>query len=352
MSWILAPRLYEPLGIDTPFWEKSPQNIEAGGWGLFLKTEDLAKFILCCHNGGVYDGKQIIPSDWISKATSKLTQTSSSQTESDCCAGYGYGFWQCAGLKNTFRCEGMYSQYAISFGDYDACIVMTSGCAMLQKTLDIIWKYAPSIFENKQLAKVQITISPVLPFDKKPRSNIEKLISGREYSIRKRKFIDHIGYPVSALTMPVLFLAKDKGGCITDLSFTFDENGFVMKWTEKGGYINSHYVPLDGTYARGRVMVGEINAETVASGMWKNENTLEVIIKALAGVADRHFVFTFNGNKISMYPDMRPSMDERSKAIGEKLKCILKGKYFKWWINFLVPKVKNILQPVHYGKMK
>lgn len=348
----LTPRLYEPLGIDVPFWETSPQNIESGGWGLFLKTEDIAKFILCCHNGGVFDGKQVIPAQWISKATSKVCETTSSQTEPDCRAGYGYGFWQCAGIKNTFRCEGMYSQYAISFADYDACIVITSGCAQLQKPLDIIWKYAPDIFAGNRKERVQIEILPVLPFEAKPRSSMEKSINGKVYSLRKRWFIDHIGYPASALTMPVLFFAKEKGGSITDLSFTFDDCGFTMKWTENGGYVNSHYVPLDGTSARGRVVVGEIAADTVAYGVWTDENTLEVMINALAGVADRRFVFTFNGDKISMYPDMSPSMDERSKVIGEKLKCILKGRYFEWWIDFLVPKVKNILQPVHYGKIK
>ena len=55
---------------------------------------------------------------------------------------------------------------------------------------------------------------------------------------------------------------------------------------------------------------------------------------------------------ISMYPDMIPSMDERAKVIGEKLKCVLKGRYFEWWIDFLVPRVKYILQPTHYGITK
>ena len=42
----LTPRLFEPLGIDVPVWEKSPTGIEAGGWGLFLKTEDIAKLVV------------------------------------------------------------------------------------------------------------------------------------------------------------------------------------------------------------------------------------------------------------------------------------------------------------------
>jgi hypothetical protein len=47
MREYLRPRLFEPLGIDFRFWETDQNSIEAGGWGLYLKTEDLAKFILC-----------------------------------------------------------------------------------------------------------------------------------------------------------------------------------------------------------------------------------------------------------------------------------------------------------------
>lgn len=349
----LTPRLFEPLGIDIPFWETSPQNIESGGWGLQLKTEDVAKFILCCSNNGFFNNKQVIPEKWLNKAISKITNTSSSQNETDSMAGYGYGFWKCAGMSNTFRCEGLYSQYAISFGDYDACLVMTSGCAMLQKTLDIVWKYMKNAFiDEGNNSNLIVKIPSSQPYEKSERMNIEKIISGKTYKLNRRLFVDICGFPVSSLTMPVMFFTKDKGGDITDLSFDFDENGCVMSWTENGGYKNKHYISMNGTYSEGKVKIGEMNMNTVACGRWIDDFTFEVIIKPLAAVADRKFVFKFKINKIKMYPDMVPSMDERSKAIGDKLKCILKGKYFEWWIDFLVPKVKYILQPTFYGRTK
>src|SRR5207302_3779633 len=40
----LRPRLFEPLGIDRPTWEASPQGSSAGGFGLSVRTEDIAKF--------------------------------------------------------------------------------------------------------------------------------------------------------------------------------------------------------------------------------------------------------------------------------------------------------------------
>lgn len=349
----LTPRLFEPLGIEVPFWEKCPKGIEAGGWGLQLKTEDIAKFILCCHNNGVFDGKQVIPAQWIEKATSKISENYSSQKEADSKAGYGYGFWQCAGMPNTFRCEGMYSQYAISFKDYDACLVITSGCANLQLTLDILWKHIKDAFiEPTDSVGVEIEILPSLPFEKSMRSELEKDINKKVYKLRKQLFIDACGYPAGSLPMPVTFFANEKGGDISDLSFEFDSKGFVMKWSEAGKFINTHYISLDGTFSKGKITVGEMSFDTVGYGRWINANELEVCIRALAAVAERRFVFTFSGNKIAMYPDMIPSMDERAKIIGEKLKTILKGRYFEWWIDVLVPRVKYILQPTHHGKIK
>ncbi len=38
----LGPRLFRPLGIENPVWETNPAGITAGGWGLHIRTEDIA----------------------------------------------------------------------------------------------------------------------------------------------------------------------------------------------------------------------------------------------------------------------------------------------------------------------
>ena len=40
----LQPRLFQPLGIEGMDWEIDPMGINSGGWGLRIKTEDMAKF--------------------------------------------------------------------------------------------------------------------------------------------------------------------------------------------------------------------------------------------------------------------------------------------------------------------
>ncbi len=40
----LRPRLFAPLGIEGADWEVDPNGINTGGWGLRVRTEDIAKF--------------------------------------------------------------------------------------------------------------------------------------------------------------------------------------------------------------------------------------------------------------------------------------------------------------------
>lgn len=350
----LTPRLYEPLGMEVPVWETRSDDTEAGGWGLLLKTEDIAKFILCCHNGGRLFDRQIIPEDYIREATSCLTDSAVSQSDADSAAGYGLGFWQCAGYPGTFRCEGMYSQYAVSFREEDACLVMTGSCPQLQKSLDIVWQHAPQLFVEPDAAAqtTSLALAPAFTAKTTPRSPLEKKISGKVYGLLKPHFVDACGYPVSVFPMQVTFFSREKGGDMTNLCFRFRENDVVMTWDEKGNPGQRAVLPFNGEIAHSQIKIGELDFDCAGYAFWADAHTLEVHIKPIPATVTRRFIFTFQGNRISMQPRTVPDMEERTKATGEKLKSILKGKYFEWWIKVLVPRVGKILQPTQRGLVK
>ena len=348
----LTPRLYEHLGIDAPFWEHSPDGVEAGGWGLQLKTEDIAKLILCYQNKGKYNDVQVIPEWWTREATSSITDNSVSEKEPDASAGYGCGFWRCAGMPNTYRCEGMFCQYAISFEDYNACLIMTSEHSGLQETLDVIWKYMPEAFieSDSKRETHKISLPDKSAVVSKPRSETEKLINDKTYSLRKCRFINFIGFPISVLPMPIVFFAKDRGGNMNNLKFEFSEDGCIFSWEEDKGFKNKIFLSMNGEESLDEIVIGELNMLVRSYAYWENNNTLIMHIRPLSTVAERVLKFEFNGNKIKMYPRYIPGTDEKAKKVGDKLKCILIGKWFHWWIDFLVPRVGKILNPIHYGK--
>ncbi|MCR5484064.1 MAG: beta-lactamase family protein, partial [Clostridiales bacterium] len=146
----LTPRLFDPLGYDRrPFWETDIDGVEAGGWGLYLTTEEIAKFIYCVHNGGRFNGKQVIPEHWVKEATKKQVE-SLRYHELDNRAGYGYFFWRNGIVPNSFRADGMFSQFGVCFDDYDAEFIITSCEITEQKTRDLIWRHFPAAFIDEK----------------------------------------------------------------------------------------------------------------------------------------------------------------------------------------------------------
>ncbi|MCR5242207.1 MAG: beta-lactamase family protein [Prevotella sp.] len=146
----LDTRLFQPLHIDKPKWDESPQGINCGGWGLYLKTEDLAKMGQLLLQQGEWNGKQIIPAEWVSEMSKKQVESVNPGTRmedaeakgmtvetSDWMQGYGYQMWRCR--PGCFRADGARGQYIIVVPDKNAVIAITSDVEDLQGELNLVW---------------------------------------------------------------------------------------------------------------------------------------------------------------------------------------------------------------------
>lgn len=144
----LQPRLFGPLGIQNPKWLMSPEGVHVGGWGLRVTTEDIARFGQLYLQKGQWEGKQLVPEEWVDQAT--LRQTSNgSNPESDWEQGYGYQFWRCR--HNAYRGDGAFGQFCLVMPDQDMVVAITSGLKNMQSVLDLIWKYVLPAIQNKPL---------------------------------------------------------------------------------------------------------------------------------------------------------------------------------------------------------
>lgn len=149
----LKPRLFEPLAITGADWEIDPKGINTGGWGLRLKTEDLAKFGQLYLQNGVWNGKQVLPEGWVKEATSKKIDqnpdaTAEELAASDWLQGYGYKFWR--SRHNSFRGDGAYGQYVLVFPEEDAVIIITAETPDMQTELDLVFdKLRPGMHDEK-----------------------------------------------------------------------------------------------------------------------------------------------------------------------------------------------------------
>jgi CubicO group peptidase (beta-lactamase class C family) len=145
----LEPRLFAPLGIESPRWEADPQGINLGGSGLHAKTEDIARFGQMYLQNGTWNGQRIIPEEWIAEATKFHSDNSNTQTNPDWTAGYGYQFWRCR--HDCYRGDGAFGQYCVIMPQQDAVLAMIGGLQNMQTVLDKVWQHLLPAMQPKSL---------------------------------------------------------------------------------------------------------------------------------------------------------------------------------------------------------
>lgn len=131
----LMPRLFEPLQISPGIWECCPRGINFGGWGLYLTTGDLAKFAQLLLQHGQWNGRQLLPADYLAEAVRKHADNSMNENP-DWKLGYGYQFW-CS--QYGYRGDGASGQLALILEEQDLCIAVTSCLCNMQELVNVFW---------------------------------------------------------------------------------------------------------------------------------------------------------------------------------------------------------------------
>lgn len=144
----LRPRLFEPLGIEHPTWDTNFEGISLGGYGLRVRTEDIAKFGQLYLQQGKWRGKQLLPAEWVELATSRQV-SNGSNPQSDWNQGYGFQFWRCR--HNGYRGDGAFGQYCVVLPEQDVVIAITSGVKDMQAVLNVVWDRLLPASEKKKL---------------------------------------------------------------------------------------------------------------------------------------------------------------------------------------------------------
>lgn len=134
----LRPRLFEPLGIEGATWETCPRGVNTGGFGLSIKTEDIARFGQLYLQRGAWQGQQLVPETWVAEASAKQV-SNDTNTEIDWQQGYGYQFWRCR--HGAYRGDGAFGQFCVILPEQDAVVAITAGTPNMQAVLDLVWEH-------------------------------------------------------------------------------------------------------------------------------------------------------------------------------------------------------------------
>lgn len=293
----LQPRLFEPLGIAKPDWEESPQHANTGGWGLRLKTEDIARFAQLFLQKGKWNGKQILPAGWAEEAsTAHIIQhpqySQAKRDSSDWEQGYCYQMWRCR--NNAYRGDGAFGQYAIVLPEKDAVIAITSETGDMQGELNLIWKILLPAMQQEKLAA-----------NNGADAMLQKKLAALSLPVKKDVL------PAS-LTNAKTFVMEPNAQNIHSLAFNFKNNSYeVMVKTDAGEYPirfaannwQQGETELKGPYlvagARNS-LTGLPRFKVAAEYTWMDANTLELVLRYIESPHTQTMLCHFVGDNITV----------------------------------------------------
>jgi CubicO group peptidase (beta-lactamase class C family) len=300
LETFLTSRLFQPLEIEDHDWEKSPEGLNVAGWGLRLKTEDIAKLGQLYLQKGKWNGKQILSEEWVNAAGS--SQTKSNSGDGDWSQGYGYQFWRCK--PGFFRGDGAFGQYCIVMPQHDVVLVVTSESWDMQKQMTVMWEtllpslsataLKPNDKDLKQLHKDINQLSIPTPENSLKISPAVK--DGAVYAFKSNDFgLSTLGFKFSDDNCTLMFTNKNGSQSIVC--------GW-QKWvTNKESQPYFFIVPNRNPTP----------SKIAGTAMWTDKNTLQVNFKFLEGIHGDKVKCMFNGNEISI--TLLNSVSENNKNI-------------------------------------
>jgi CubicO group peptidase (beta-lactamase class C family) len=119
-------KLFKPLGIADYKWQYTPQHVANTAGGIQLRALDFAKYGQLYKNKGRWNGRQLVPAQWVQTTFSKHKTIPARAEEY-----YGYLFWnkkyKVAGKEyETFYCTGNGGNKIFIFANQPWVIVITA----------------------------------------------------------------------------------------------------------------------------------------------------------------------------------------------------------------------------------
>jgi CubicO group peptidase (beta-lactamase class C family) len=111
--------LFNPLGITELTWRRDRQGLYDAGGGLMLTPRDMAKYGYLILNKGFWEGKSIIPADFVAESVK-------TQTKFNANSGYGYESWWTIPLDGYYYASGIRGQEIYVIEKQDMVVVTTA----------------------------------------------------------------------------------------------------------------------------------------------------------------------------------------------------------------------------------
>ncbi|HLN01495.1 MAG TPA: serine hydrolase [Bryobacteraceae bacterium] len=259
--------LFQPLGIEDVIWPSDPQGVNDGWGDLHLRPRDMAKIGYLWLNHGRWEGRQIIPTEWMQAATQAHSHPNFGSGE------YGYGFWVYPKRNPPeYEALGRGSQRINITPGKNVIVVITGGEF---EPGDVGKFIGESITSNQGLpesqagqARLAAAISAAARPPAVPASATSKAISGRKYTVEAN--------PVGLKSFSLTFSGPNEA--VANMEFA-------------DGRVESRPLGLDGVT---RVSPGgRFGLPVALQGWWESNNTFVFDYDEVANINCYTFRLTF-----------------------------------------------------------
>ncbi len=333
-----------PLDLsDASYMIKDPFGVSLGGSGLVATPMDILKFGYLIYKGGTLSPSdlgsdnngnylQLIPSDYIARATANLTPTKvTAPLPSEAC-GYGYQFWQ--NEKGGYVCYGMGGQFIIFLPEYDMICVTTADTQGMAGGNQLIYDalYEEILAPLKQTsagdALPAVTMQGTISAQRELEDLTEKLtlpaldgiysspfascVSGKKYTLlEKKNDFSEISVEFADTTS-----AHQHSAGSTSSTYSYGRLNFTLHDQE---------CSLDFGFGSLKCGIFPIyNMKYAASAEWLSEDTLYIKVQIIDSyVGSVHFELTFGENDVTVF----------LKKVEESLFSEFNGHLYGSWVN-------------------
>lgn len=286
-----AANLFEPLGISEVAWATTPTGGNGGAAGLQFSLRDWAKFGYLYLRGGEWDGKQIVPAQWVADSMANQLSTPFE-------VGYGYGWWVFEGMGAMSLGGG--GQYIFVIPGRDLLLIATGTATEATRTmhqLGIIlgglmsMPYADEpLPENPEgvarlSAAVEALANPA-PAEVPPLPDTAAQINGKRYGLFSPNLL-RLDWRLEGV-IPGL---DTSGWDVQALSLSFADGEAALTLIFADGQQETIPVGLDGLYRVSEGRLGPVGAK----GEWLTDSAFRVYLKHIGGSLQHRLDMTFSG---------------------------------------------------------
>lgn len=245
---LVRERILRPLGVTTTSWDADAAGRVLGFTGLHIAPEGLAAFFQLLLDGGVHDGRRLLPAEWVAEHARAHVDTAPAEGP-DWGAGYGWQFWRNA--RGGYRGDGAFGQFGLVLPEHDLVVVLNGQTDRMQAVLDNVFGH-------------------LLPALGRPTTADADAVAARLRGLRLRPVPGQRGALVH-----LTFENRHNRWRLDD-----DPEGWQLRWVDSAGGDNTVAVG-HGAWRRGVMRWHGRQLTVAASGAWVSWGRFLVRIVAL-----------------------------------------------------------------------